>query len=95
MSFEPHDTGPHDTGPPRWSRPLPFLSEVVPTVGTMNEIVLTDRVDDADAEPISRGLDDFNLAQAGVADRTPLAVLVKDGATGRVQIGRASGRERV
>lgn len=58
-------------------------------------IVVTDAADAADLAVISDGLDQFNVDVSGIADRRPLAVLVKDpdthktlgGVTGRTSLG--------
>jgi GNAT superfamily N-acetyltransferase len=55
------------------------------------DVVLTDEPAAADEAVISTGLDEFNLASAGIQDRQPLAVLVKDGATGQT-LGGLTGR---
>ena len=58
-------------------------------------IVVTDAPDAADLAAISNGLDQFNIDVTGIADRRPLAVLIKDpdtlevlgGVTGRTSLG--------
>ncbi|MEV5961511.1 GNAT family N-acetyltransferase [Kribbella sp. NPDC051952] len=55
------------------------------------DLVLTDQPTDADTAAVSDGLDEFNLAAAGVQDRQPLAVLVKDPDSGRT-LGGLTGR---
>ena len=58
-------------------------------------IVVTDAPDAADLAAISNGLDQFNVDATGIADRRPLAVLIKDpdtlkvlgGVTGRTSLG--------
>jgi GNAT superfamily N-acetyltransferase len=58
-------------------------------------IIVTDAPDAADLALISDGLDQFNVDVSGIADRRPLAVLVKDpdtrktlgGVTGRTSLG--------
>jgi GNAT superfamily N-acetyltransferase len=54
-------------------------------------LFVTDAPDADDVALIAAGLDEFNTEQAGVNDRRPLAVLVKDPATNRV-VGGMSGR---
>ena len=57
------------------------------------DLVLTDQPTAADQAVVSSGLDDFNLAAAGVQDRRPLAMLIKEngetvgGPTGRTSLG--------
>lgn len=60
------------------------------TTDSALDVVLTDQPTDAAAAAISDALDEFNLAAAGVQDRRPLAVLVKD-ASGRT-VGGLTGR---
>lgn len=55
------------------------------------DVVLTDEPSAADEAFVSDGLDEFNFAAAGVQDRQPLAVLVKDPATGET-LGGLTGR---
>jgi GNAT superfamily N-acetyltransferase len=54
-------------------------------------IVVTDTPSEADLALISDGLDRFNADASGVADRRPLAVLVKDAQTHRT-LGGVTGR---
>jgi GNAT superfamily N-acetyltransferase len=54
-------------------------------------VSVTDRPEAADVAAISDGLDGFNVAETGVDDRRPLAVLVRDGQTGQV-VGGLTGR---
>jgi GNAT superfamily N-acetyltransferase len=57
------------------------------------DLVLTDQPTAEDEAVVSNGLDDFNLAAAGIQDRRPLAVLIKEngetvgGLTGRTSLG--------
>ncbi|MCC3702068.1 GNAT family N-acetyltransferase [Rouxiella badensis] len=54
---------------------------------------MTDVIDDEAKAIIGDGLDDFNTEMAGIKDRQPLAVLVKDPQTGKVlggMLGRTS-----
>jgi GNAT superfamily N-acetyltransferase len=60
------------------------------TEGTTT-IELTDIVDPAVAAALSAGLDEYNTERSGVADRRPLALVVRDPATRRV-IGGLTGR---
>jgi GNAT superfamily N-acetyltransferase len=53
--------------------------------------VITDAPDASDLALISDGLDQFNVDVSGIADRRPLAVLIKDAETRRT-LGGASGR---
>jgi GNAT superfamily N-acetyltransferase len=55
------------------------------------EIVLTDVVDDRLEAVIDGGLNAYNDAAIGYSDRRPLAVTVKDPATGEI-LGGAKGR---
>jgi GNAT superfamily N-acetyltransferase len=55
------------------------------------EIVVTDAVTARIQEIIGNGLNSYNVEITGYADRQPLAVLVKDPATGEV-LGGAVGR---
>lgn len=55
------------------------------------EIVLTDVVDDRLEAVINNGLNAFNDEATGYGDRRPLAVTVKDPATGEI-LGGAKGR---
>ena len=55
------------------------------------EIVVTDEVSTEINEVIGGGLNAYNDAATGYADRRPLAVLVKDPATGEL-LGGATGR---
>jgi GNAT superfamily N-acetyltransferase len=55
------------------------------------EIVVTDTVDPAMEEAVGQGLNDFNDAVVGYADRRPLAVVARDPATGAT-LGGALGR---
>ncbi|MGO4124395.1 GNAT family N-acetyltransferase [Inquilinus sp. YAF38] len=55
------------------------------------EIVLTDVVDDRLEAVINDGLNAYNDAVTGYSDRRPLAVTVKDPATGEI-LGGAKGR---
>ncbi len=55
------------------------------------EIVVTDTVDKRVEEIIGGGLNAYNDAVTGYADRQPLAVLVRDPASGEV-LGGATGR---
>lgn len=55
------------------------------------EIVLTDVVDDRLEAVIDDGLNAYNDAAIGYSDRRPLAVTVKDPATGEI-LGGAKGR---
>ncbi|NUR97167.1 MAG: GNAT family N-acetyltransferase [Kribbellaceae bacterium] len=55
------------------------------------DVVLTDVPTEADEAAVSDGLDKFNLEAAGVQDRRPLAVLIKDPAT-RTTLGGLTGR---
>jgi GNAT superfamily N-acetyltransferase len=55
------------------------------------EIVLTDVVDDRLEAVIDGGLNAYNDAAIGYSDRRPLAVMVKDPATGEI-LGGAKGR---
>ena len=55
------------------------------------EIVLTDVVDDRLEAVINDGLNAFNDEVTGYSDRHPLAVVVKDPATGEI-LGGAKGR---
>ncbi|WP_432885665.1 GNAT family N-acetyltransferase [Kribbella sp. CA-245084] len=56
-------------------------------------VVLTDEPRASDEAVVSDGLDEFNLTAAGVQDRRPLAVLIKEngetvgGLTGRTSLG--------
>jgi GNAT superfamily N-acetyltransferase len=58
---------------------------------SLPHIVITDAPDAADLAVISDGLDQFNVDVSGVADRRPLAVLVKDPET-RQTLGGVTGR---
>jgi GNAT superfamily N-acetyltransferase len=58
---------------------------------SMPHIVVTDTPDAADLVLISDGLDQFNVDVSGIADRRPLAVLVKDPET-RQTLGGVTGR---
>ncbi|WP_329004937.1 GNAT family N-acetyltransferase [Kribbella sp. NBC_00709] len=57
------------------------------------DLLLTDAPTASDEAVVSNGLDDFNLAAAGVQDRRPLAVLIREdgetvgGLTGRTSLG--------
>ncbi|SCK46084.1 Acetyltransferase (GNAT) family protein [Streptomyces sp. WMMB 714] len=53
-------------------------------------VQLTDTPAEEDLARIAAALDEFNVAETGVDDRRPLAVLVKDPGTGRV-LGGMSG----
>jgi GNAT superfamily N-acetyltransferase len=55
------------------------------------EIVVTDAVNEQIEEIIRGGLNSYNDEMAGYSDKQPLAVLVKDPATGEV-LGGAVGR---
>ncbi|WP_296223425.1 GNAT family N-acetyltransferase [Ralstonia sp. UBA689] len=55
------------------------------------EIIVTDTADHHAVKIISDGLDRFNDAHVGYADRQPLAVLVRDPQSGEI-VGGASGR---
>jgi GNAT superfamily N-acetyltransferase len=55
------------------------------------EIVLTDDPRPEDVATISDGLDEFNVQETGIKDVRPVAVLVRDPATGRV-VGGLTGR---
>ncbi|NBJ12090.1 GNAT family N-acetyltransferase [Microvirga arsenatis] len=55
------------------------------------EIAVTDVIDELIDETIGGGLNAYNDHITGYADRQPLAVLVKDPATGQV-LGGATGR---
>ena len=54
-------------------------------------MVVTDVPSAGDEAVVSGGLDAFNFAAAGVQDRRPLAVLIKDPATGAT-LGGLTGR---
>lgn len=54
-------------------------------------IVMTDSPDADDIAMIADGLDEFNTIQAGINDRRPLAVLVRDPESNRV-VGGLVGR---
>jgi GNAT superfamily N-acetyltransferase len=55
------------------------------------DIVVTDVISEAIEQAIGGGLNGFNDAVTGISDRRPLAVVVKDAATGEV-VGGALGR---
>ncbi len=55
------------------------------------EIIVTDVIDHAVEAAVGAGLDRFNAEIAGYADKRPLAVIVRDAATGEV-LGGATGR---
>ena len=55
------------------------------------DIFVTDAPDRQHTRLIGDGLDEFNLAQAGVVDHRPLAVLARDPTTGDV-VGGLTGR---
>ncbi|WP_427886845.1 GNAT family N-acetyltransferase [Kribbella sp. GL6] len=55
------------------------------------ELLLTDVPTEADEAAVSDGLDTFNFEAAGVHNRRPLAVLVKDPVSGQT-IGGLTGR---
>ena len=55
------------------------------------DIFVTDEPDRRHVGVIESGLDEFNLAEAGVADRRTLAVLARDPGTGDV-VGGLTGR---
>jgi GNAT superfamily N-acetyltransferase len=55
------------------------------------QVLIMDRIDEQMSEVIGGGLDRFNDDVAGYADRLPLAVVLKDPATGNV-LGGALGR---
>lgn len=55
------------------------------------KLVITDAPEAADLALISDGLDQFNINASGMADRRPLAVLVKDPQTNKT-IGGVTGR---
>ncbi|KAF1003430.1 MAG: Acetyltransferase [Luteibacter sp.] len=55
------------------------------------DIVVTDRPSADVVADISEALDAFNIMASGIADRTPLAVLAKDKATGDI-LGGLTGR---
>jgi GNAT superfamily N-acetyltransferase len=55
------------------------------------DVTLTDAPDAEALGAIRQGLDQFNLAACGLSDQRPLAVLVKDPATGNV-LGGLTGR---
>jgi GNAT superfamily N-acetyltransferase len=55
------------------------------------EIFVTDAIDPAIEEAVSDGLDRFNEEATGIADRRPLAVVVRDSETGET-LGGALGR---
>lgn len=55
------------------------------------EIIVTDEADDESIQIIGNGLNHFNDQHVGYGDRQPLAVLVRDPASGDV-VGGASGR---
>jgi len=59
----------------------------------MNELAIsvTDLVEPEASALISAGLDEFNIEATGIADRRPLAVLVRDPETDRV-VGGLTGR---
>ncbi|MFE4415471.1 GNAT family N-acetyltransferase [Streptomyces sp. NPDC056821] len=59
--------------------------------GPRRHLVLTDAPGPADVAAISDALDRFNIEQMGIADRRPLAVLVRDPATRQV-VGGLTGR---
>lgn len=58
---------------------------------SMPHIVVTDAPDIADIAVISDGLDRFNIDISSIADRRPLAVLVRDPETDQV-LGGLTGR---
>ncbi|MGZ0149515.1 GNAT family N-acetyltransferase [Kribbella sp. WER1] len=55
------------------------------------DVVLTEIPTEADEAAVSDGLDKFNVEASGVQDRRPLAVLIKDPATGAT-LGGLTGR---
>ncbi|MGW2111236.1 GNAT family N-acetyltransferase [Streptomyces sp. NPDC001948] len=55
------------------------------------DLVVTDAPVPADIAAISDALDRFNIENTGIADRTPLAVLVRDPATHQT-VGGLTGR---
>jgi GNAT superfamily N-acetyltransferase len=73
-----------NVGPARYGRPM-----IDPP--TLPSVFITDQPEGADVALISDALDRFNVEQTGVADRRPLAVLVRDPETGRV-LGGLTGR---
>ena len=58
---------------------------------TPPEIIVTDIIDPETEQAISGGLNRFNDETTGYTDRHPLAVIIRDPATG-VTIGGATGR---
>ncbi|WP_333677362.1 GNAT family N-acetyltransferase [Dyella sp.] len=54
-------------------------------------VVVTDAPEAEDLSVISEGLDQFNIDTSGIADRRPLAVLIKDPHTNKT-IGGVTGR---
>jgi hypothetical protein len=65
-----------NVGPARYGPPV-----IDPTSAS---VFVTDRPEAEDVALISDGLDGFNVQETGIADRRPLAVLVRDQETGRV-----------
>ncbi|MFE7113559.1 GNAT family N-acetyltransferase [Streptomyces sp. NPDC057575] len=59
--------------------------------GLPMDLVVTDAPVPADIAAISDALDRFNIENTGIADRTPLAVLVRDSATHQT-VGGLTGR---
>jgi GNAT superfamily N-acetyltransferase len=55
------------------------------------DIYVTDAPEQAHVDRIAAGLDEYNLAETGVTDRRPLAVLARDPDTGEV-VGGLTGR---
>ncbi|MER6610051.1 GNAT family N-acetyltransferase [Streptomyces sp. NPDC000927] len=62
-----------------------------PPPGLPTDLVVTDAPVPADIAVISDALDRFNIENTGIADRTPLAVLVRDPETCQV-VGGLTGR---
>jgi GNAT superfamily N-acetyltransferase len=57
----------------------------------MHEIVVSDTIDPVLEQVVSAGLDAFNASAAGYNDWRPIAVTLRDAATGEV-LGGATGR---
>jgi GNAT superfamily N-acetyltransferase len=70
------------------------VSEAVHTIGPMPEldIILTDGPSDAERHAVGGGLSRFNDAVTGIADRRPLAVLVRTRRPDQGIIGGLIGR---
>lgn len=64
---------------------------------TQNVIVISDRAEPELESVLGKGLDEFNMQMAGLSDRRPLSVIVRDsvsndvlgGAVGRTSLGLA------